>query len=793
MPATGQVQVPYGGAALVARQRVWWAVQSFDSDGLGSGFSRPAYFEMGLLQPSDWCAAWIAALGMGSRTVASPVPLLVRDFVLASSPKRARLYLAAAGFCQGEINGEPLELGPAAPSLSDYRSRVRYRTLDVTALLSKGHNRLGLLLADGSYAGNVNRDNQRQQFGERPMLTAQLEVVSADGRVQRVVSDEQWRCRASGWLVSDRVLGEHFDARQQLPLWSRAPLTDAEQAGWLPVQTCTGPGGTLTADLAPPLVVQQRHEAVASPSLVLDEWHHPRWCYQFEQPVFGGLQIKTALGAGQRLGVDYALELPGVRAQSTDSFTGDGGALQLEPLSVLRRFSQVTLSGDLDESQLPRVSALELRCVGELGLTLTTDCQPLAQWHQALLSDLHAGCVSTPQTGQDLEVGLSATADLASVLELLGRCHSAAPLLRSWTEDLLDVEARRGNLPRVVPVVPAEPSLRDAGSTEALAQLVWSAYRHYGDVELVDRAFEAIKRLLLVMSETAADHIRWFSVPALEPQLPADLIGTAWYFHCAERVAEMAGVLGKTEEQTRFALLAEDIRRAFRRRFVTAEGAVVSRTQSALCLAVGFGLLEPSERAMAIGATAASVRQDGLRVQTGQLSLLLRILSRNGHLPLVLSQLCTAEGLARLVAHYGRTMVAAGALEWIYGDLLGLRIPEQLAQEDGAFRALVIEPCLPLGSEYVDGLGWSEVSGSCQTVRGEVASGWRLAADGLVLSLTLPADTTAQLRLPGRSPETLSAGTHERLILHSEVPNDGIPKLLDARFDSPRRQAPRSA
>ena len=51
--------VPYAGHKPQSRQRVWWWVRVWDADGDASAWSKPAYWEMGLLQPSDWSATWI--------------------------------------------------------------------------------------------------------------------------------------------------------------------------------------------------------------------------------------------------------------------------------------------------------------------------------------------------------------------------------------------------------------------------------------------------------------------------------------------------------------------------------------------------------------------------------------------------------------------------------------------------------------------------------------------------------------------------------------------------------------
>jgi alpha-L-rhamnosidase len=51
-------QIVYGGSALVSRERCYWKVQVRDSAG-DTVWSKPAFWEMGLLKPGDWQAKWI--------------------------------------------------------------------------------------------------------------------------------------------------------------------------------------------------------------------------------------------------------------------------------------------------------------------------------------------------------------------------------------------------------------------------------------------------------------------------------------------------------------------------------------------------------------------------------------------------------------------------------------------------------------------------------------------------------------------------------------------------------------
>ncbi|UCD27570.1 MAG: hypothetical protein JSV03_10680, partial [Planctomycetota bacterium] len=56
------VFVVYEGKPMQTGMRVWWKVQVWDENNEVSAFSKPAYWEMGLLKPEDWQAKWISAV-----------------------------------------------------------------------------------------------------------------------------------------------------------------------------------------------------------------------------------------------------------------------------------------------------------------------------------------------------------------------------------------------------------------------------------------------------------------------------------------------------------------------------------------------------------------------------------------------------------------------------------------------------------------------------------------------------------------------------------------------------------
>ena len=103
---------------------------------------------------------------------------------------RARLYSTALGVYEAYLNGEQIGDHVLAPGWTSYDHRLRYQTFDVTHLLHPGPNVLGAILGDGWFRGRLGFDGgQRNLYGDRSALLAQLEVTFADGSTACVLTD----------------------------------------------------------------------------------------------------------------------------------------------------------------------------------------------------------------------------------------------------------------------------------------------------------------------------------------------------------------------------------------------------------------------------------------------------------------------------------------------------------------------------------------------------------------------------------------------------------------------------
>ncbi len=55
----------YAGKTLTSRMECWWQVRVWDKDGSVSSWSKPAFWRMGILNPTEWRAKWIGAPWQG--------------------------------------------------------------------------------------------------------------------------------------------------------------------------------------------------------------------------------------------------------------------------------------------------------------------------------------------------------------------------------------------------------------------------------------------------------------------------------------------------------------------------------------------------------------------------------------------------------------------------------------------------------------------------------------------------------------------------------------------------------
>ncbi|MDR1430982.1 MAG: family 78 glycoside hydrolase catalytic domain, partial [Propionibacteriaceae bacterium] len=331
-----QVLVAWPFPALASRELAQVAVRVWGGDGSSSEWSAPLQLEAGLFQRSDWVAGLIRPSRQGDDLAS----YLRREFETGKIAK-ARLYITAQGVYRCWINGQPVGADRLQPGWTSYSHRLRYQCYDVTELIQQGANAIGVVLADGWYAGRLGwwRGGLRQLYGEHTGVLAQLELTDACGGRRVIGSDREWSWGTGGITATSFYDGERFDQRLEPVGWDRAGFA---AAGWRGVEVAELPAAALVGPQFPPIRVVGSMPVAAwltSPS--------GQRLADFGQVVTGCLKLRLRGAAGAKLSVQFAEVLDGgelaLRPQRTAHNTdevilGDQGELEWAPSFTFRSF-----------------------------------------------------------------------------------------------------------------------------------------------------------------------------------------------------------------------------------------------------------------------------------------------------------------------------------------------------------------------------------------------------------------------------------------------------------------------
>ena len=790
--------VEYGGPALMSGQRVRWKVRVWDERGRPTAWSPAARFEMGLLQAADWEAGWIGSFLVGSARAGVPAPYLRKGFWLERPVASARLYITALGLYEASVNGQRVGNAELAPGWTDYSKRVRYQTYDVANLLRQGENAIGATLADGWYCGRVGWDD-RQHYGDRPKLLAQLIVTHPDGARTVVVSDGSWQHAFGPLTAADLIDGEHYDARLEFAGWDW-PGFDAQ--AWHPVETSAHPAGLKLVAQNEPMVT--RHEELPALSVnEIKEWPASRYVFDLGQNITGCVRLRVRGPAGatvrvrhaEMLNPDGSLYLANLRsAQATDYYTCKGqGNETWEPRFTFHGFRYVELSGPIEPPGPEAVTGIVLH--SDNPATGAFECsEPLLyQLQHNIVWGWKGNTVDVPTDCPQRDERLGWTGDAQVFSRTSAFLALSAPFWAKWLQDLEDGQGVKGNIPPTAPYTGVGDSDGGPAWADAAVIVPYHMFLAFGDRRMMAERYGMMKRFVDWIAATWPGSVRadpahtawggfgdWLALDGSGQRdggTPKELIGTAFYAYSARLLSEMADVLGHATEARKYARLADKVRKVFQKRFVTPEGYLTGRTQTSYVLALAFDLLPESLVPAAFDWLVRDIQGRNNHVSTGFVgtSYLPFVLTRYGRLDLSYSLLLQKTWPSWLYAvTQGATTIwerwdgwthdrgfqdpgmnsfnhyAYGAIgDWLYRVVAGIDVDPQAP----GYKHILLHP--------QPGGPLTYARARLESMYGLVVSDWRIEKGRFRWDIVVPPNTTASVTLPGEArPREVTAGRH---------------------------------
>ncbi len=781
------IQRPYEGPALRSGERYSWQVRVWDGSGKPSAWSAPAWWEMGLLTPSDWKASWIEPGLPEDVTKPGPVPMLRREFKLGRAVARARAYVTSHGLYEMYLNGHRVGDAFFTPGWTSYNKRLQYQTYDVTALLKTGDNAVGVQLGNGWYRGNLPGGiDRRNVYGERLALLLQVEISYTDGRKELIGTDQGWKAATGPILMSEIYHGETYDARLEKPGWTAPGFDDR---GWSAVQVVSHRTDDLVASAGPPVRRIQELKPVrifktpAGDTVADMGQNMVGWVRLTAQGPTGTTITLRHAEVLDKQGNLYTENLRSAKATARYTLAG-GGPETFEPHFTFFGFRYVAVDGYPGELAPDALTGVvvhsDMAKAGEFETSkpLVNQLQHNILWGQkGNFLDVPTDC---PQ--RDERLGWTGDAQVFSRTAAFNM--DVAGFFTKWLRDVAADQFEDGRVPHVVPNVltrPDNPAAGSAGWADAAVIVPWNMYLAYGDKRLLEEQYDTMTRWVEYERKRAGDDFIWkgdfhfgdwlaYAAPSREARsypgatTGRDLIATAFFAHSTDLLQRTALVLGKREDAARYAEQLGRIKGAFRDEFVSGRGRVGENTQTAYVLALQFDLLPEELRPIAAQRLAEEIRERK-HLTTGFLGTpyLCHVLTRYGYLDEAYLLLNRDEYPSWLYpVKQGATTIwerwdsqkpdgsfqdssmnsfnhyAYGAIgEWMYRVMAGIETDESAP----GYKHVLIEPR--------PGGGFTAVKASHDTMYGRVGSAWTLEGGRLTLAVEVPANTRATVRLPG--------------------------------------------
>jgi alpha-L-rhamnosidase len=787
-------RILYEGKALESRQECWWQVRVWDRDDVGSDWSEPGMWRMGLLDPDDWKAAWIGAPWQGEEALerpgwpdavpedlGPPAPMFRKDFLVEKKVKSAVAFVSGLGYFELWLNGEKVGKDVLVPNQTNYGLRpkleealiaipddfteykVMYLAYDVKEILNKGENTLGSIVGNGFY-------NPAKFWTEgygTPRFLCQLHITYMDGTEEVLASDATWSVSKSPILMNMVYYGEDYDAREEQPGWCTPGFDDSL---WEAAVLKRSPEGKLVAHTAYPDRVTEELAPITIERL--GEGHY---YVDFGVEISGWVRLNGVDGpAGHKIEI-----IP-----RSNNYSGDNtyicsgeGSTTYSPRFNWFVFSGVEIQNWPGELLPEQLTAEAVNTFIEPSATFETSSELFNEinkiWRRSQTDNMHGGlasdCPHRERSGY--------TGDGQIACNTVLHNYDARNFYQKWIGDMRGAQIQEsGYVPNGAPWQPGCGGGPAWGA--AICVMPWEYYVQYGSLDMLEDNYQAMKGYLRYLGTwTGADGImhskrtgndgsivKWYNLGDWLPPgelIPDEMVHTFVLWYCADITSRCARVLGMEDEVVEYLSLADHSKKAFHEHFYDeAAGSYGDAGGNVLALKMGV----PSEQyKKVVAALKAGILKNGGHLDTGILGtrFFFEVLADNG-----LNELAFEALDKRSEPSYGHWIelgstttrenwneegshnhpMFGGGLTWFYRNLAGM----QADPWDPGYRHIIFKPQRVKELEYV--------SYHNNTPYGKGGITWRNEEGAFTMELNVPVSCWATVHVPATDLSRITEG-----------------------------------
>jgi len=772
--------IRYQGKRLSSNEECFWKVRTWNSGGQSSSWSQSGKWEMGLLSADDWGnSRWI---GNGQ---AGAAPFLRRTFNVRGPIKRARLFASGLGYQELHLNGHVVAPNTErGPGYTNFDKRVLYVGFDVANFLKPGENCIGAILGTGWFDVHdvATWHFEKAAWRGRPRARIMLRIEYQKGTTEEVASDGNWKT-STGPIQTDGIYtGETYDARKELTGWDRQGFDDSH---WSSVAILDPPKGTLVARSCPPIVIGETIKPTA-----IREPKSGIFVVDFGQNFSGHAQINVDGPAGTAIRMRYSERVASdgmiERSQietfmakttppqpfQTDTYICSGNGHETwEQRFSYSGFRYMEVTGFPGKPSLDnfrgRFAHTDLKSAGSFECSNERLNKIQHATRYSYLSNAQSIFTDCPQREKN---GWTGDAHLAAEAGLMN--FDSASLYEKWLNDLADAQFEDGRTSIIVPTWGWGAGSSHPAWDSAYPIIVNDLYHYTGDWSIIQKHYDHLKRYVdglakqtksgVIPFDSLGDWLPWST------QTPSQLTSTAFLYLDASILAGFARQMDNGNDAVKYDRLAATTKKAFNDTyFDKAKGTYANGSQTALSTAIYFGLVPDELKTHTFRELVKGVMRQG-HIDTGIIGAknILRVLSEGSATDLAYKLVARKE-----IPGWGYWMEQGATTLWedwkgesslnhiMFGDVSNWFIQWLggigLDPNSPGFRHIIIRP------QAVGGLTW--VKATHVSPYGLIATTWTKTGSRFKLSITIPANCTATVMLPGdRGPGTeAGSGKHE--------------------------------
>lgn len=741
-----------------------------------------------------------------SDQVDDPAPVFRRSFQVENRDiEKARLYMTSLGCFDVRLNGKRVTDTFMDPGKLAYHQQLSYVTYDVTEHLQAGTEHVwDTTLLHGWYDRGVGYPEIYNPWGEKNAFRGVLVITYQNGQKEFIGTDETFDVTMEGPLRENDVYhGEFYDAIAEKKLersngndavWMSAAMDEVDSI----YQEIP-----LTAKENEPMICIEELQPVS-----VSEPVEGSYVFDFGQNFAGVCRIRMTAEEGDLITLRYgeAINTESLQnqddvigtiwtenlltAEATDYYIAVEGEQVYEPVSVYHGFRYLQIAGLSKKPQLEDVTGVVLSSdLTETGFFECSDELVNQYWSNAVWSQKSNFMDNPTDCAQrDERHGWAGDAQIFSGVA----CYNSNVynFYRKYLTELRSLQDENGSFPDMAPrnFGTMQDGRGGAGGNncwgDAAIVIAWNLYTQYGDIRILEENYDAFCKWVDYLESHSENGLRvdgqgygdHFSMEGT----PSGLTDTAWSAHSAALLAKISVRLGEKEKASYYEQLFDSFRKAWLAEYVSADGVIECYSQTAYALGLSFDLFseELRERSAENLLNNLTFNQYEFHAGYAGLNYLLPSLSEAGYSEAAYQVLCNtrirsllypvtlgatttpeyllgyqeADGHLKLdgsLNHY-----AYGApTKWLYTNVLGIQSDENVP----GFKHFFINP-------EVNG-EWIYAKGHYDSPYGTIKVSWEQQENGsYCYQITIPANTSATVHLPGMEQMELGSGEYRFVI-----------------------------